>query len=126
MVRAIRLYRPLVILNGLSGTPADGHGQHQLAGKLTPLAFAAAADPAKYPEQIAEGLRPVAGKKALRRPGLRRRPGNEPTLRLPTGMLDPLLGRTFAEIAMEGRSQHKSQEMGASKRAARRPRTCGW
>src|SRR5881394_3774577 len=31
MVRVIRAYRPLVILNGWSGTPADGHGQHQLA-----------------------------------------------------------------------------------------------
>src|SRR3712207_8522852 len=26
---------------------------------------------------------------------------------------DPLIGRTFYEIAAEGRSQHKSQEMGA-------------
>src|SRR6187401_2824177 len=58
MVRAIRRYRPLVILNGWSGTPADGHGHHQLAGKLAPLAFAAAADPARYREQLGEGLRP--------------------------------------------------------------------
>ncbi len=34
------------------------------------------------------------------------------TLRLPTGTFDPLLGRSYNEIAMEGRSQHKSQEMG--------------
>ena len=69
MVRAIRRYRPLVVLNGWSGTPADGHGQHQLAGKLAPLAFAAAADPAKYPEQIAEGLRPWQPKKLYERAG---------------------------------------------------------
>jgi hypothetical protein len=29
-----------------------------------------------------------------------------------TGRFDRLLGRSFFEIAAEGRSQHKSQEMG--------------
>ena len=111
MVRAIRRYRPLVILNGWSGTPADGHGQHQLAGKLAPLAFAAAADPARYPEQLAEGLRPWQARKLYVRHGFGADPATA-TLRVPTGTLDPVLGRTFNEIAMEGRSQHKSQEMG--------------
>src|SRR5918994_6127533 len=49
MVRIIRLFRPLVIYSRFSGTPADGHGQHQLAGYLTPLAFKAAGDPAQFP-----------------------------------------------------------------------------
>jgi LmbE family N-acetylglucosaminyl deacetylase len=111
MVRAIRRYRPLVVLNGWSGTPADGHGQHQLAGTLAPLAFAAAADPAKYPEQLAEGLRPWRARKLYVRHGFGADPATA-TLWLPTGTLDPVLGRTFNEIAMEGRSQHKSQEMG--------------
>ncbi|HEY8550720.1 MAG TPA: PIG-L family deacetylase [Vicinamibacterales bacterium] len=111
MVRAIRRYRPLVLLAGFSGTPADGHGQHQLAGKLTPLAFHAAGDPARFPEHLAEGLRPWAPRKLYARQGFR--PGSPPaTLRLPTGVFDPLLGRSYFEIAMEGRSQHKSQEMG--------------
>ena len=44
MVRAIRLFRPLVIISRFNGTPADGHGQHQLAGYLTPIAFKAALD----------------------------------------------------------------------------------
>ncbi len=112
MVRAIRAYRPLVILAGFSGTSADGHGQHQLAGVLTPLAFEAAADPARFPDHLAEGLRPWQPRKLYVRQSFRRDPGNEPTLRLPTGVYDPLLGRSFFEIAMEGRSQHKSQEMG--------------
>jgi hypothetical protein len=35
MVRIIRLYRPLVVYSRFAGTQADGHGQHQLSGKLT-------------------------------------------------------------------------------------------
>ena len=55
MVRAIRTYRPDVVINGWGGV-RNGHGQHQATGILTPQAVEAAADPAKFPEQIAEGL----------------------------------------------------------------------
>jgi LmbE family N-acetylglucosaminyl deacetylase len=112
MVRAIRTYRPLVVLNGWSGTPADGHGQHQLAGQLAPLAFAAAADPTKYPEQIAEGLRPWQACKLYVRHGFGGDPGTA-SLRLPTGIADPVLGRSYHEIGIEGRVQQHSQETGA-------------
>jgi LmbE family N-acetylglucosaminyl deacetylase len=118
MVRVIRRFRPLVIISRWNGTPADGHGQHQFAGYLTPLAFAAAADPAAFPEQLAEGLRPWQVKKlyvsvfgqppatatATTGQGTGARP-----VEIDTGRFDPLLGRSFYEVAMEGRSQHKSQ-----------------
>lgn len=113
MVQAIRKFRPLVILSRFSGTPADGHGHHQLAGYLTPIAFRAAADPAEFPEQLAAGLRPWQAKKLYVGQSFRPNPSNTPTLRVETGVLDPLTGRTFFEVAMEGRSQHKSQEMGS-------------
>jgi LmbE family N-acetylglucosaminyl deacetylase len=112
MVRVIRTFRPLVIYSRFSGTPADGHGQHQLAGYLTPIAFKAAADPAEFPEQIAQGLRPWQARKLYRGVGFRPDPANPPTLEVETGVFDPVLGRYYAEIANEGRSQHKSQEMG--------------
>lgn len=113
MVRAIRVFRPLVIASRFSGTPADGHGQHQLAGYLTPIAFKAAADPAQYPEQIAEGLRPWQAKKLYVGQGFAASAQNVPSLSISTGDYDPLIGRSYFEIAMEGRSQHKSQEMGS-------------
>jgi len=116
MVRAIRLFRPLVLISRMSGTPADGHGQHQLAGKLTPLAFRAAGDPKRFPEQFAEGLGPWQPKKLYVGQSFRSNPTNEPTMRVPTGDYDPLLGRTYFEIAAEGRSQHKTQEMGQVER----------
>ena len=36
MVRVLRMYRPLVVASRFSGTAADGHGNHQLAGALDP------------------------------------------------------------------------------------------
>jgi LmbE family N-acetylglucosaminyl deacetylase len=108
MVRVIRMFRPLVIYSRWGGTSADGHGHHQLAGYLTPLAFKAAANPNEFPEQLQEGLRPWQTRKLYSRP-LEEAPA---TLQVQTGVFDPALGRTYAEIAFEGRSQHKSQNQG--------------
>ncbi|MEQ1758368.1 MAG: PIG-L family deacetylase [Vicinamibacterales bacterium] len=112
MVRIIRTFRPLIIYSRFTGTPADGHGHHQMAGYLTPQAFRAAADPAQFPEQIREGLRPWQARKLYRGVGFRADPANPPTVQVQSGIVDPLVGRSFAEISFEGRSQHKSQEMG--------------
>jgi LmbE family N-acetylglucosaminyl deacetylase len=112
MVRAIRKFRPMVLVSRFTGTPSDGHGQHQLAGYLTPLAFRAAGDPNRFPEHFKEGLTPWQPKKLYVSQSFSNNPNNQPTLVINTGEFDPLIGRSFFEIAMEGRSQHKSQEMG--------------
>src|SRR6478609_2293387 len=52
VVWVIRRYRPDVILLGFSGTPRDGHGQHQTSAILGKEAFTAAADPKMFPEQL--------------------------------------------------------------------------
>lgn len=116
MVRAIRTFRPLVIISRFSGTPADGHGQHQLAGYLTPLAYKAAADPNQFPEQIKEGLLPWQAKKLYMGQGFTAPAGEKVSVTVDTGHFDPLIGRSYAEIASEGRSQHKTQEMGTIER----------
>ena len=108
MVRVIRMFRPLVIFSRWSGTSADGHGQHQFAGYLTPIAFKAAADPNEFREQLQDGLRPWQTRKLYSRP-LDDAPA---TLQVKTGIFDPALGRSYAEIAFEGRSQHRSQNQG--------------
>lgn len=112
VVRVIRMFRPLVVYSRFSGTAADGHGHHQFAGYITPQAFKAAGDPSQFPDQIREGLRPWQPKKLYRGMGFRPDPANPPTIEIETGAFDPVVGRSFAEIAAEGRSQHKSQAMG--------------
>ena len=57
-VRAVRLYRPLVIASVFIGAPTDGHGQHQVSGEIAQEVFKAAGDPTVFPDQIAQGLEP--------------------------------------------------------------------
>src|ERR1019366_5950931 len=52
VVWVVRRYRPDVMILVFSGTPADGHGQHQVSAILGKEAFAAAADATKFPEQL--------------------------------------------------------------------------
>ena len=106
VVHAIRLFRPLVVISRFTGTPQDGHGQHQYAGYITPIAVKAAADP----QQCSDAGEPWTVKKFYVESGFQ--DNSEPTLRINTGAYDPILGRTYFEIAMEGRSQHRSQGEG--------------
>jgi LmbE family N-acetylglucosaminyl deacetylase len=117
VVAVIRDFRPDVILSVFTGTPADGHGQHQAAGILAREAFEAAADPTFYPEQIARGLPAHAvthfwqvGRGPADGPSLRLADG--PVVSVMTGGLDPLMGQSHFQVAMASRSRHRSQDMG--------------
>ena len=57
-VRAVRLYRPLVITATFIGGVTDGHGQHQVSGEIAQEVFNKAGDPKVFPEMIAEGILP--------------------------------------------------------------------
>jgi LmbE family N-acetylglucosaminyl deacetylase len=57
-VRAVRLYRPLVIASVFVGGVTDGHGQHQVAGEIAQEVFKAAGDPKVFPELTAQGILP--------------------------------------------------------------------
>lgn len=117
VVWVVRKYRPHVIVSVFSGTPADGHGQHQAAGIMAREAFEAAADPDRFPEQFEAGVLPWAPAKLYE--SSRRRffdPTGDPeegAIDVETGLRDPLIGRSFHQLAMESRSQHRSQDMGA-------------
>ncbi len=110
-VRHIRTIRPDVIVGFLCG--GSGGGQHhQASTRLTLEAFRAAADPSRYPEQIREGLRPWQAKRVFCTEGSGAQgQGQTPDLLrvTVTGEFDPLLGRTYSELGLEGRSMHKCQ-----------------
>lgn len=109
VVRAIRLYRPDILVSRFHGTPRDGHGHHQAAGLVSIEAFKAAADPHRFPEHLQEGLRPWQAKKLYL--GVRERePGA--TLNIDVGAYDPLMGQSYREIARAGLRHQRSQGAG--------------
>jgi len=110
MVRVIRTFRPDVICTRFQGAPRDGHGHHQASGILTREAFRAAADPARFPEQIREGLQPWQAKKLYMD---NVRSGEDWTVQLETSRFDPLLGETYMQFAWKGLKHQLSQGAGA-------------
>jgi len=127
VVWVIRSYRPHVIVSVWSGTPRDGHGQHQAAGIIAQEAFRAAGDPARFPEQLTRGVEAWAPAKlyeSARGAGGGRGGAPPPeALRIETGQLDPLLGRSLQQLSAASRSQHRSQEMGSAETPG--PRSTG-
>ena len=124
-VRTIRTIRPDVIA-GLSPDGNGGGQHHQASAVLAHEAYSAAADPSRFPEQLAEGLRPWQASKfyfsagfgfGFGRGGRGGRGGGGPPAAgaqlttVDVGRFDPLLGRTYAEIGSHARSMHKCQGM---------------
>jgi LmbE family N-acetylglucosaminyl deacetylase len=117
VVEVIRRFRPQVVVSVFSGTPSDGHGHHQAAGVMTREAFRAAGDPERFPEQLVEGLEAWQPLKLLQTSRRRFVPETQPVngeIDIAMGEMDRLLGRSRFQIAMDSRSQHRSQRMGAA------------
>src|ERR1700704_4951785 len=117
MVWTIRHYRPDVIILQFSGTPRDGHGQHQASAILGKEAYFAAADKNRFPEQQIEpwkAKRLLTNLRSFGRDGqVVSTPGG---VEIDTGAYNPVLGKSYDEIAGIGRSQHRSQGMGTGGR----------
>jgi LmbE family N-acetylglucosaminyl deacetylase len=110
VVRIIRRFQPQIIISIFSGTPRDGHGQHQMAGWAAQEAFRVAGDPSRFPElQREEGLAPWTPLKLFRSA---RFDATGASFTLDGGVLDTDIGQSYRQIAMRGRSLHRSQDMG--------------
>ena len=109
VVTIVRAYRPHVIIGVFSGTPRDGHGQHQAAGILAREAYDLAADTVRIPRSASAGNGPWTVSKFYRGASFRR---ENATFSFNVGEYDPLLGKSYAEIAAISRSQHRSQAFG--------------
>ena len=132
-VRQIRTFRPDVFLT-MNIQGGGGDRAHEATTILATEAYKRAGDPTQFPDQIKEGLRPWKPKKLYYTggrgggpPGGRGR-GAPPAAAAPaaagqpaaanhvarinTSVYDELLGRTYADIAADARSNHKCQGVG--------------
>ncbi len=142
VVRAVREQRPLVLTSVFLGGITDGHGHHQVAGELAQEAFNAAGDPAVFPDQIAAGLRPWKPLAVFARvpfapitargmydyatdtwappsftnyvTGAHTATPPAADITIPEGQWDPVLGRSYLEMAREGWGLQKSQNGGGN------------
>jgi LmbE family N-acetylglucosaminyl deacetylase len=108
VVRVVRAFRPDVILT----LPLEGEGggqHHQAAGRLAAEAFRAAASPARFPEQLRQGLRPWQARKIYEGGvgGYGEVPGRP--VRVATGVYDPVLGMTWQQLGSRARAMHRCQ-----------------
>src|SRR3989338_2432942 len=85
VLRVIRRFRPRVVVSIFTGTPRDGHGQHQEAGVLAQQAFDLLSDSAWGPKKL---YRSTFFDTAAT------------TLVIPSGMLDPVAGQSYHQLAL--------------------------
>lgn len=118
VVRVIRIVRPDVILTMPREAPGGGQ-HHQTSARLAAEAFRAAADPARYPDQIAAGLRPWQARKiyeaASGSPGAGEGGPEMKAARttpISTADYDPLLGMSWLQFGTLARCNHLCQGMG--------------
>ncbi|HEU4595809.1 MAG TPA: PIG-L family deacetylase [Pyrinomonadaceae bacterium] len=118
VVWVIRRFRPDVIITRFPTTGEGGHGQHTASAILAREAFDAAGDPARFPEQLRH-VKPWKPKRILWNAFSRAGERPKDADRMPSadvGAYNPLLGKSYTEIAAQSRSQHKSQGFGSAER----------
>lgn len=111
----IRKFRPDVIITRFPPDARGGHGHHQASAILAKEAFVAAADPTRFPEQSKQ----VKPWKATRLLWNTYNFGNQNTIsddqiQIEIGQYNPLIGKSYGEVAAESRSSHKSQGFGSA------------
>lgn len=113
-VWVIRQFQPDVIITRFPPDSRAGHGHHSASAVIAAEAFVAAADPKRFPEQFAFGVKPWKAKRILW--NTFNFGGNNTTsndqLKVDVGGYNPALGKSYGEISAESRSQHKSQGFG--------------
>ncbi|GAA4924329.1 PIG-L family deacetylase [Mucilaginibacter defluvii] len=115
VVWVIRKFRPDVMICRFPTTGEGGHGHHTTSAILAQEAFAAAADPKRFPEQ----LKYVQVWQAKRLLWNTFNFGNTNTInpnqfKVDAGAYNVFMGKSYGEIAAQSRSNHKSQGFGAA------------
>ena len=111
VMTVMRAFRPHIVITTFSGTPRDGHGQHQISAIVARQAYNLAADTLQFP--VRQYGAPWTPLKFYR---LARFSPQDRTIAINVGEYDPNLGLSYQEIAADSRSQHKSQGEGTLRR----------
>src|SRR5438093_11871274 len=125
VVWVIRKFRPDVIVTRFSPEDNLTHGHHTASAILVQEAFKAAADPKRFPEQLA-WVKPWQATRLVWNTSPfffqnRNQPFDPAGLSiLEAGGFAPLLGKAFTEIAAASLSMHKSQGVGSPPRRGER------
>ena len=125
VVWVIRKFRPDVIVTRFSPEDDKTHGHHTASAILAQEAFTAAADPNRFPEQLAF-VKPWQAKRLVWNTSpfffSNRNLPFDPTglTVLEAGGYNPLLGKAYTEIAAASLSMHKSQGVGSPPRRGAR------
>lgn len=116
VVWVIRKFQPDVIITRFPEDSRAGHGHHSGSAILAREAFVAAADPKQFPEQL-KLVKPWKAKRIVW--NTFNFGGNNTTaddqMKIDVGLYNPLLGKSYGEIAAESRSNHRSQGFGAAR-----------
>lgn len=116
VVWIIRKFQPDVIITRFPATGEGGHGHHTASAILANEAFVAAADANRFPEQL-KYVQPWQAKRILWNTfnfGSINTTASD-QFHFDVGGYNPILGKSYGEIAAESRSQHKSQGFGVPK-----------
>ena len=114
VVWVIRKFRPDVIIVRFPEDSRAGHGHHAASAILGREAFDAAADSTKFPDQLSKGVTTWQAKRLVWNTFNfgNTNTQSEEQFKLDVGPYNPLLGKSYGEIAALSRSQHKSQGFG--------------
>jgi LmbE family N-acetylglucosaminyl deacetylase len=111
VVWVIRKFQPDVIITRFPPDSRAGHGHHSASAVLAHEAFTAAADPNQFPGQFKYGVKPWQAKRLLWNSfnfgGLNTT--SEDQMKIDVGGFNPILGKSYGELAAESRTNHKSQ-----------------
>jgi len=117
VVWAIRSFQPDIIITRFNTTPGITHGQHTTSAILAGEAFALSGDPKAFPEQSAF-VKPWEAKRlffnAYNFRGEFEPESGKRYVVLDVGGYNPLLGKTYHQLAANSRTMHKSQGFGAT------------
>lgn len=114
VVYIIRKFRPDAIICRFGTDGSGGHGHHTASALLAEEAFALAGDPTKFPELNAL-VSPWKPSLLAWNFWVDRSKMEGKICRMEVGGFNPLLGKSYGEIAAESRSMHKSQGFGVAR-----------